>query len=237
MIATKDKDGNLRGNRYSLARLSNVPVEAVDEALRKFQSPDPDSNNTANEGRRIEAIPGGWHIVSHADYRARDYREVEAERKKEYRKKSKMSRTCPGHVPDSSVSVSASSSDSKIGGEGERCEPDNPANNEAIKPPDPQFTRCWEAFEKYGVKKTALKYWRKYSRADRDKIEAAIPDYNEAVRAGRPRKQFEGWINQEHRLWDMDWRKAAEVAREKNAPQKLVNTFHQKTKDKSLLAF
>jgi len=102
---------------------------------------------------------------------------------------------------------------------------------------DHQFTRCWEAFEKYGVKKIALKYWRKYSKADRDKIEAAIPDYNEAVRAGRPRKQFEGWINPEHRLWDMDWRKAAEVAREKNAPQKLVNTFHQKTKDKSLLAF
>jgi hypothetical protein len=35
----------------------------------------------------------------------------------------------------------------------------------------------------------------------------------------------------------MDWRKAAEVAREKTAPKKLVNTFHQKTKDKSLLAF
>jgi uncharacterized protein YdaU (DUF1376 family) len=103
--------------------------------------------------------------------------------------------------------------------------------------PDPQFTRCWEAFEKYGVKKIALKYWRKYSKADRAKIEAAIPDYNEAVRAGRPRKQFEGWINPEHRLWDMDWIKAAEVAREKNAPPKLVNTFHQKTKDKSLLAF
>ena len=108
---------------------------------------------------------------------------------------------------------------------------------EHTKPPDPQFARCWEAFEKYGVKKTALKYWRKYSKADRDKIEAAIPDYNEAVRAGRPRKQFEGWINPEHRLWDMDWIKAAEVAREKNAPKKLVNTFHQKTKDKSLLAF
>lgn len=103
--------------------------------------------------------------------------------------------------------------------------------------PEPQFTRCWEAFEKYGVKKIALKYWRKYSKADRDKIEAAIPDYMEAVRAGRPRKQFEGWINPEHRLWDMDWRKAAEVAREKNAPPKLINTFHQKTKDKSLLAF
>lgn len=102
---------------------------------------------------------------------------------------------------------------------------------------DPQFARCWETFEKYGVKKTALKYWRKYSKADRDKIEAAIPDYNEAVRSGRPRKQFEGWLNPEHRMWDMDWRKAAEVAREKNAPQKLVNTFHAKTKDKSLLAF
>jgi hypothetical protein len=121
--------------------------------------------------------------------------------------------------------------------EGESNKPDNPASSEAITQIDPQFARCWETFERYGVKKTALKYWRKYSKADRDKIEAAIPDYNDAVRSGRPRKQFEGWLNPEHRMWDMDWRKAAEVAREKNAPPKLVNTFHAKTKDKSLLAF
>ena len=138
---------------------------------------------------------------------------------------------------DSNSNLNSTANAGQLICDGESNKPDNPASSEAITQIDPQFTRCWETFGKYGVKKTALKYWRKYSRADRDKIEAAIPEYNEAVRAGRPRKQFEGWLNPEHRLWDMDWRKAAEVAREKNAPPKLVNTFHQKTKDKSLLAF
>jgi hypothetical protein len=123
MIATKDKDGNIRGNRLALARLSNVPVESVDTALQKFQAPDPDSNNQENEGRRIEAIPGGWHIISHAVYRAKDYREHEAERKKLYREKKQMSGTCPGQVPDSSVSVSVSDSAQERGCKGETKEP------------------------------------------------------------------------------------------------------------------
>jgi hypothetical protein len=124
MIATKDKDGNIRGNRLALARLANVPVESVDIALQKFQAPDPDSNNQENEGRRIESIPGGWHIISHAVYRAKDYREHEAERKKLYREKKQMSGTCPGQVPDSYVSVSVSTSASTEGGcKGETKEP------------------------------------------------------------------------------------------------------------------
>jgi hypothetical protein len=113
LLATKDKDGNVRGNPRSLARVANVPVEAVDESLDIFQRPDPDSNNPDSEGRRIEAIPGGWHIVSHAIYRAKDYREHEAERKRTYRKNKAMSGTSPGQVPDCSASVSASPSESE----------------------------------------------------------------------------------------------------------------------------
>ncbi len=112
MIATKDQHGNVRGNRRAIARMANVTVESVDKALELFQQPDPDSENPELNGRRIEAVPGGWHIVSHSKYRVKDYREYEAERKREYRKK-KTSRTCPGHVPDSSASVSASVSASE----------------------------------------------------------------------------------------------------------------------------
>ena len=129
LIATKDKDGNVRGNPRSLTRLANIPVERAQEALEIFQAPDPDSNNPEQEGRRIEAIPGGWHIVSHAIYRAKDYREHEAERKKAYRERKQMSGTCPGQVPDSSVSVSASESDSEGESKGGDAKPP--------KPPDP----------------------------------------------------------------------------------------------------
>ena len=247
-IAKADVDGTVLLNPDLLAPIIGTSKQDIEAAVSFLQAPDKHSKNPDHEGRRILHQTGHmFFVVSHEVYRSIKSNEDRREYMREYQRKRRAKAEKKEGVNSLQslqdvtkvypASAYASSSDSKIGGEGERCEPDNPANNEAIKPPDPQFTRCWEAFEKYGVKKIALKYWRKYSKADRDKIEAAIPDYNEAVRAGRPRKQFEGWINPEHRLWDMDWRKAAEVAREKTAPQKLINTFHQKTKDKSLLAF
>lgn len=114
MLATKDEFGYVRGNIASLARTANVPVDTVIHALDVFQNPDPDSNTPDNDGRRIQAVPGGWFVLNHALYRASGYKEHEAERKKKYRDKTKMSRTCPGHVPDSSASASASVSASEI---------------------------------------------------------------------------------------------------------------------------
>ena len=113
MLATKDENGYVRGNAASLARLANVSLESAKEAIEKFQLPDPDSNSTEEDGRRIQAVPGGWFVINHARYREKDYREYEAERKKKYREKSKMSRTCPGHVPNSSASASVSASEVK----------------------------------------------------------------------------------------------------------------------------
>jgi len=114
MLATKDENGYVRGNATSLARLANVSLESAKEAIEKFQLPDPDSNTPDNDGRRIQAVPGGWFVLNHALYRGKDYREYEAERKREYRRKHPLSGTRPGHVPDSSASASASVSASEI---------------------------------------------------------------------------------------------------------------------------
>ena len=113
MLATKDENGYVRGNATSLARLANVSLESAKEAIEKFQLPDPDSNSTEEDGRRIQAVPGGWFVLNHALYRGKDYREYEAERKREYRRKHPLSGTRPGHVPDSSASASASISASE----------------------------------------------------------------------------------------------------------------------------
>ena len=113
MLATKDENGYVRGNAASLARIANVSLESAKEAIEKFQLPDPESNTPDNDGRRIQAVPGGWFVLNHALYRGKDYREYEAERKREYRKKHPLSGTRPGHVPDSSASASASASASE----------------------------------------------------------------------------------------------------------------------------
>ena len=86
LLATKDENGYVRGNLLSLARTANVSVEATKHAIDVFQQPDPVSNTPDNEGRRIQAVPGGWYVLNHAIYRGKDYREHEAERKREYRR-------------------------------------------------------------------------------------------------------------------------------------------------------
>lgn len=113
LLAIKDKDGFVRGNPATLARIANVSGEAVREALDKFQAPDPDSTTPDQEGRRIQAMPGGWRILNHVRYRGRDFRDHERERKQQYRVK-KLSGTCPGHVPDNSASDSTSASSSAL---------------------------------------------------------------------------------------------------------------------------
>ena len=110
MLATKDENGYVRGNPASLARTANVSIESARIALDVFQSPDTESNTQDNDGRRIQPVPGGWFVLNHALYRGKDYREYEAERKKEYRKNHPLSGTRPGQVPDASASSSESAS-------------------------------------------------------------------------------------------------------------------------------
>jgi len=154
MLATKDENGYVRGNATSLARLANVSLESAKEAIEKFQLPDPDSNSTEEDGRRIQAVPGGWFVINHARYREKDYREYEAERKKEYRKKQSLSRTCPGHVPDSSASASASVSASEI------KDRDRVQGKGKGKDGDPQdFELFWSAYPRKVAKGAARKAW------------------------------------------------------------------------------
>jgi hypothetical protein len=173
-------------------------------------------------------VSGGWHVLNHALYRGKDYREHEAERKRIERQKKKECPDMSGQVPDSSVSVSVSNSASELegdarGGEsGEQLpEPAAPPNPIPATPKrtrkqngtprlagttyPPDFEAAWIAFGRYGSKPDAARYWRALPEPDRAALVAAIPAYLRCVEAGRTKKQFEGWINPERRLWDMDW--------------------------------
>jgi hypothetical protein len=84
-LAKKDKVGFVRGSAMSVARDAGVTEEEAEEAIRIFLSPDPKSKTKANEGRRIEEVPGGWVVLNH--YLYRDEAEVDAVR--EYWRKKK----------------------------------------------------------------------------------------------------------------------------------------------------
>ncbi|MCK9571540.1 hypothetical protein M0R72_21500 [Candidatus Pacearchaeota archaeon] len=137
MLATKDENGYVRGNAASLARTANVSIEAVRIAIDVFQRPDEESNTPDNEGRRIQAVPGGWFVLNHALYRGKDYREYEAERKRQYREKHQMSGTSPGQVPDCSASGSVSTSvEGESRGEASKppVEPEKPKSKPCVIP-------------------------------------------------------------------------------------------------------
>jgi hypothetical protein len=124
MIATKDESGYVRGDAKTLSRMANVDHETVERALELFQSPDPSSHTPDNEGRRIMAAPGGWIVLNHGIYRAKEevIREQTRKRVQKYREnKKKGDDVTQGNVTETlpSVSVSASASVSAHKGESE----------------------------------------------------------------------------------------------------------------------
>jgi hypothetical protein len=223
MLATKDDTGFVRGNARSLARIANVSPESVNEALLLFESPDPDSNTPDHDGRRIVAVPGGWHVLNHALYRGRDYREVERARKRDYR--SRMSGQVPdtsgqvpdtsGQVPDTSVSVSASVSASASedrGCKGEVVdEPDGYHKDTAV--PDSSnsapkaFDAFWAAYPRKTGKEAARRAWAKAkAKPDVSTIIAKIAEWKQTEQWQKEGGQYipypATWLNQGR--WDDD---------------------------------
>jgi hypothetical protein len=71
MLATCDARGVVEGSVPGFAHLARVTVPEMRQALERLASPDPDSRTLDHEGRRIEAVPGGWRILNYSAYRDR----------------------------------------------------------------------------------------------------------------------------------------------------------------------
>jgi hypothetical protein len=69
LLALAGPDGHVEASVPGLAHAANVPVPACRKALKILESPDPDSKDPANEGRRIEADDGGWLVLNYQKYR------------------------------------------------------------------------------------------------------------------------------------------------------------------------
>lgn len=91
-----------------------------------------------------------------------------------------------------SPSVSQSSSGSVSGGKERARAPE----------PDPRFEALWITFDRYGAKGKALHYWTRLPEEDRAAIIAKAPAYVASTPGCAYRKQLEGWINPDNRLWE-----------------------------------
>jgi hypothetical protein len=69
LLAMADRHGIAEGSIPGLATFARVSVEDCEKAVKKLMRPDPHSRSKAKNGRRIEAIDGGWRLINHGKYR------------------------------------------------------------------------------------------------------------------------------------------------------------------------
>ena len=65
MLAMKDRCGLVSASVSGLARRAVLSNAEVEDGLRILAAPDPESKTKDHEGRRIEAVEGGWLILNH----------------------------------------------------------------------------------------------------------------------------------------------------------------------------
>ena len=157
MLAEANAEGFVDSSVPGLARTANLELSKTEDALEVLQSPDPYSSDQTS-GERIEAVPGGWFIKNHKDYR--DVRTKKQEltaartRKCRARKKQKLEQadgaTCndvtqgnapqqkvtSGSVPASSSSSSSSSSASASASDSAEKETTSKRSKPATRPDD-----------------------------------------------------------------------------------------------------
>lgn len=70
MLALKDPDQIVRAKLSGLARAANVPLDDASAAIETLTSPDPESPNQPEQGRRIKPLDdgSGWFIINGQKY-------------------------------------------------------------------------------------------------------------------------------------------------------------------------
>jgi hypothetical protein len=105
MLALANWHGEVEASVPGLAKLASVPLESVEQALRKLSQPDPYSRTKDHDGRRIEEIDGGWLILNHAKYRERASREDKREQGRVRQARFKQRRSANAQVTQGSAHV------------------------------------------------------------------------------------------------------------------------------------
>ena len=176
MLVMADQNGFVGASIDGLARRANVPVEDAEKAIESFLAPDPLSRSDIAEGRRIEKVGRGWHILNHGYFR--DLRDKEARRDYEReRKRKQRAGKCPavtGTCPDASGTDAGqdgtSSGLSRMSAQAyayAEAQADAPSPKESTSrkrsAPDlpPDFLEFWEAYGKKGSRRESLARWIK----------------------------------------------------------------------------
>ena len=93
MLLMKDRNQEVQASVPGLAARAGVSVEECRGALRVLLEPDEESRSRSYDGRRVEAVDGGWVVLNGAYYRDRmtkeDRNEYQRIKQAEYRARKK----------------------------------------------------------------------------------------------------------------------------------------------------
>ena len=109
MLAMADKHGVVEASIPGLADFARVSLPDCELALEALSAPDLWSRSQEQEGRRIQAIDGGWWLINHGKYRASlsvdERREYLRRKQAEYRQRNRQRKksTSVNNVSDKST--------------------------------------------------------------------------------------------------------------------------------------
>lgn len=135
MLALADKSGYVAASIPGLAHLARVSIAETETALAAFMAPDPYSRTPDNEGRRIEAVAGGWRLLNHGIYRARRDAEDRKEQQREWDRQNRPS----GHARKSESPTPAADPTSS---DAVRQSDDSPTQSDTVRPNRPNPTQA-----------------------------------------------------------------------------------------------
>jgi len=205
LLAIKDAEGYVRGDVRTLARIANITEQHATEGLNKFQEPDSNSHTPDNDGRRIEAAPGGFVILNHHLYREKDHKEEHAKYVRKWREQRDMKK-CESHVnhPSASASVSASVSASDLKG--------------GCKGETPKTFKQWDAKDLSNAVKAIGEV------LDAEQQQAFIDYWTEPMASGKPRMSGE-------KAWDTKRRMGTWARNNEKRYNRGGNNGQQKQRD------
>ena len=198
MLAITDMDGFCAASVPGLAAMARATVEETVEALRVLESPDKYSRTSAQDGRRIQKVEGGWVLINHSVYRDRE----RSEKRREYMKTFMAKRRASDDL------LAANKANKKL-------TPANPSASVSASPSSPEgsaegeysadFNTFWQEYPRKVGKGKAWESWSKAKgRPAIANILAAVIEQKASPQWMKEAGQFiphpSTWLNQ--RRWD-----------------------------------
>jgi hypothetical protein len=158
MLTMADRDGIVEASLPGLAHIARLTIEECSGALKVLEAPDPHSRSKAHDGRRIEAIEGGWRVINYEVYRDKstpeEARAKATERQRRKRERDASRTVTPRNAASRSVTPSEAPSASPSASSPVQI-------NHGGCAADNSFEVFWTAYDKKVARPAAERAWKR----------------------------------------------------------------------------